>query len=206
MTLRYDWHQSETTLVIRIESSYPNVEVFVSRCFIRISDPNSKKVLALDLLHDILYMNKHAPILSWGAKHLTIEMLKSNPGSWGSLVIQAACLPKPEIEARRNSSIEEAEKYNNEIASEATRNRRELKDRIGMKLLKQMESQAEAEDKRKGDLLKRVEGTVFGPITKQENSPKINSASTCSVRSNVERIIIVDCNSGRGSPMINCVD
>ncbi len=204
MVLNFCWDQTETTLTIRFmgfSSSKP--EVFVSEAFIKLSDPVSKKIVALDLVHDIKYKDPYTPILTREPHRLTVECFKSSACSWESLTLEPRFGSRNALEERRNSSIRDAEMYYRENELKKRDNRRHIHALIGKKLLSQVESRIEVTNAEKAKTRHEIEECIFNSTADEGNVRSTTHVVTCPVRRCRDPIIHVSCHKAMNTQAPN---
>lgn len=159
--LCYTWSQTETKISVTVTHASRFAEIYFSSLFIRISDPDSKKVLLFDLLHDILFKDQHAPLVIRNANRITLDLFKSKCGMWESLVLSSTLVTKSQIHARRNSSIRDADMYHSRLVSIKENQLTQVKDRIGAKLLEQAERRAKLKSEFREMVIKEAANCIF---------------------------------------------
>jgi hypothetical protein len=107
----YTWTQTNFSVTIHVLNSDPDSEVYVSSCFVRITDPKQKEVIAIDLAQNVLFKGRLAPVVKRNPKEISIILMKESSGFWDSIAIKAGSSDKSSRDKRRAESMQDANRY-----------------------------------------------------------------------------------------------
>jgi hypothetical protein len=154
--IKYDWSQTSQTITIMLRGISEKPEVLVSPWFIRISDSHQKRVLCLDLQHEIEFKTS---LTRFSDRVLIIQAFKAIEQEWASL--EALLVPSAQLKERRESSISLAESENAKADKESQATKHALVSTVSDLLLQQAQMKSVSMDALKREGLNRAHECLF---------------------------------------------
>lgn len=154
--IQYDWSQTSQAITIVVRGLAKRPEVFPSPLFIRITDFCDRRVLCVDLLHEIQFKTLS---MRFSDRILTIQVFKAIRQRWPSL--EPSNLSRTELSKRRECSITSAEIFKAETIKESKTKRDAMVLNVSNLLLQQVQNKSAEAAENKSILQLRADDYVF---------------------------------------------
>lgn len=154
--IKYDWSQTSQTITIVVRGICKKPEVMVTPWFIRISDFHQKRVLCLDLQHEIDFKTS---LTRFSDRVLIIQTFKTIEQEWTSL--EALLVPPTELRERREFSLSLAESENAKADKESQIMKHGLSSTVSDLLLQQAQIKSRSMAALKKEALNRAHDCLF---------------------------------------------
>lgn len=149
--IKYDWSQTSQTITIVVRGICKKPEILVTPWFVRISDFHQKRVLCLDLQHEIDFKTS---LTRFSNRVLIIQTFKTIEQEWTSL--EALLVPPTLLRERREGSLSLAESENAKADKETQSMKHGLSSTVSALLLQQAEIKSRSLGALKNEDLERA--------------------------------------------------